>query len=548
MRYYEIFEGIPMGQKALTSPPKKNYTVGLEIEVYTEKNLEDDPDSYQEMYDRFSDSWTGWNQYSIRDFINDNVDFPKMIYQLDIEPKFGRPEVENVNDLQSLVSEEEFKKIRYILQKTREEDWEPDGDATFKELTNTQDTSRYYVSQVPNNIMKKFGFTGSWISGYTFKPNLWIYDDEKNPVTIEQVIGSLDDLQEYFDADMDEIEDYYSYEYHNSMSERISDDFNDYMNRNKGNLGSIEYVKEILRDNGFRKHDVVPDSTDYVSAEILTPPMPVDQAITNMHNIFELFDDNEIETNNSTGLHVNIGTWQEDYNDVDWLKFMVVFNSKKVLQTFGRSSNTFTEDKLQNIISSIEKSDSGLYKSSVSEMNSYVFDRLDKFSAVNFKKLFNDPSNRHIEIRSPGGQNYHEKGEQIEHVIRKAVRVLDIASDPTAYRQEYLKMLYKLMPEKSTKKYSPVDIFATKLDSYGGDIVEIIDRYISDNDTNVQPTEIDKATTADILRLLKSPVAKYYADFPRWVLVRSHLEKNNSPLLNAKIVKFLDSAAKRHFI
>jgi hypothetical protein len=187
-----------------------------------------------------------------------------------------------------------------------------------------------------------------------------------------------------------------------------------------------------------------------------------------------------------------------------------------------------------------------LYRKSVSDVNEIVFNRLDKFSAINFKKLFDFPNNRHIEIRSPGGQDYHKKGDEIEATIRKAVRALEIASDPNAYRQEYLKMLYKLVPPKKEVKDYAIDKFAKSVGQWGRqDIAEIIDAYIDENGFDSDPKELNDATTSELLRVIKSPSERHYIDFNRWAMIRSDMAAENSPLQNAKIVKFLDAALER---
>jgi len=536
MRFIEIIEGINMGQKALSRPPKKDYTIGLEIEVYTEHESEGDND---DAYERFADNWNGYDLYSIDDFINDNFEEGHIFeFFKDYEPKYGRPENIDETILKKMFNEDVYETITELakfVNQHKSNIFDMGSELKKHSIYSVSDGS---IARDIHTKLSSYGFTGNLANGYTFDEDMVINDENGNPEIITNIISDTDDLLMYFDIEIDDIHDRFDQDYYEHMSERMSDDFFTYSQSGNNTSGSIAYVKEFLDDNNFRRHEVVDDSTQGVSAEILTPILPVNDAINNMVRMFELFDENDIETSDACGLHINIGTWKDDYQNVDWFKFMVIFDAKRVLAQFGRTNNHFTTDKLDNIIRSLTYIDNALYKRSINEMNDAVFMVLDKFSAINFKKLIDFPNNRHIEIRAPGGEDYHKKIKPITDIIRRAIRALEIASDPNAYRKEYLKILYKLSPQKSKHPFME---YVNKLFPLGGiDYFSDIFEY-ADNE-NIPAEVLDKYFTSDLVRYMYTLDGK----FTLGNISTIPLVIKNKELLDTKLFKHVMKAAKKH--
>jgi hypothetical protein len=75
----------------------------------------------------------------------------------------------------------------------------------------------------------------------------------------------------------------------------------------------------------------------------------------------------------------------------------------------------------------------------------------EKYTSINVK-------NGYIEFRSPGGDWLNDNFAEIENTLRRFTVALSAAVDPEAYREEYLKKLYKLLDVSGEK--DPLSYFA----------------------------------------------------------------------------------------
>jgi hypothetical protein len=75
----------------------------------------------------------------------------------------------------------------------------------------------------------------------------------------------------------------------------------------------------------------------------------------------------------------------------------------------------------------------------------------EKYTSINVK-------NGYIEFRSPGGDWLNDNFAEIDNTLRRFTVALSAAVDPAAYRQEYLKKLYKLLDVSGEK--DPLSYFA----------------------------------------------------------------------------------------
>jgi putative chitinase len=75
----------------------------------------------------------------------------------------------------------------------------------------------------------------------------------------------------------------------------------------------------------------------------------------------------------------------------------------------------------------------------------------EKYTSINVK-------NGYIEFRSPGGDWLNDNFKEIDNTLRRFTVALSAAVDPKAYREEYLKKLYKLLDVSGEK--DPLSYFA----------------------------------------------------------------------------------------
>jgi len=191
------------------------------------------------------------------------------------------------------------------------------------------------------------------------------------------------DIDAYFeidDLDLDNYTEYSSDKLFGIFEESI-DEFEDFLNG-----GYLEYIDEMVyheieeKKNDFEPDDyqvvyyvasilgsvtnydvvtsdeyhaiekdensytVEPDSSiDGVGAEIVSPVFTdYDEFLSELD---EVLSHRDFDADESTGLHINIGTFDTD--KIDLLKLAVFLGEDKVLHDFGRSSNIYTKPMLQ---------------------------------------------------------------------------------------------------------------------------------------------------------------------------------------------------------
>jgi hypothetical protein len=197
-----------------------------------------------------------------------------------------------------------------------------------------------------------------------------------------------------------------------------------------------------------------------LGVEIVSPILNSDEAKISLKKIFDFIEDDDyLETNPSTGLHINVGTFSTD--DIDILKFMVFFDDLYVLKQFNRENNSkYTrqlKDKIEKFIKKDVKITSEIDNKSFNDDLLNLFDQ--KYQSVNFLHLENE---NYLEIRAPGGVNYEQDLDKVLAIMKRIELALTVAMDENLYREEYLKKLGKLFNFDVTENYSELNKFLSK--------------------------------------------------------------------------------------
>jgi hypothetical protein len=131
---------------------------------------------------------------------------------------------------------------------------------------------------------------------------------------------------------------------------------------------------------------------------------------------------------------------------LDYVKLALLLGDRYVLDQFGRVGNTYCKaaiGKVQDKIKQqpdtaramLDKMRNGMEELASKAIHSGT---TDKYTSINTKDGY-------IEFRSPGGDWLNENFSKIENTLLRFTVALSAAMDPEAYRQEYLKKLYKLL-------------------------------------------------------------------------------------------------------
>lgn len=204
-----------------------------------------------------------------------------------------------------------------------------------------------------------------------------------------------------------------------------------------------------------------------IPIELVSPPLPLKQALDDMHKVFAYIRKNAI-TNNSTGFHVNISLDSARMKSMDLFKFILLLDAPKALAKFKRLRNEYSspfkfKDMLDNTMYSVTDKfysykdyEHSLKNMSPEEMKEKLIDSvittLNKdirsearsgyddwhYNAVDLGKI----SRGYLEIRIPGGKDYQNKGNVLQNFILQWTKLMMVASDPRALREKYRDMLW----------------------------------------------------------------------------------------------------------
>jgi hypothetical protein len=222
-------------------------------------------------------------------------------------------------------------------------------------------------------------------------------------------------------------------------------------------MGLREPGKYVVEPDG----SLDPDNDNDLGLEFVSPPLPIDEMLSDLNKVRIWAKTVDAYTNDSTGLHINISVPNFDPAKLDYVKLALLLGDKYVLDQFGRSSNTYTQSALGKVEKMVRQNPQTA-QALLDKMRGHMEDlatkavhsgETEKYTSINTK------SNR-IEFRSPGGDWLNENLDKIENTLLRFTVALSAAMDPEAYREEYLKKLYKLLSptadtnrNKDTVKY-----------------------------------------------------------------------------------------------
>lgn len=174
--------------------------------------------------------------------------------------------------------------------------------------------------------------------------------------------------------------------------------------------------------------------------EIISPPTPAEKAMHDLEIVFDFMRFHYIETNKSTGLHINMSV-PNIKEKLDPLKLVLFMGEEYSLKLFNRLTNTYATPQIKSILDGIKLY--GKVPASQAELLDFASMRLAKdakYKSVNLGKL----KQGYLEFRVAGGSDYHLAMDKVKDVIGRWLTAIDIACDPSAEREQYLKKVAKL--------------------------------------------------------------------------------------------------------
>ena len=186
--------------------------------------------------------------------------------------------------------------------------------------------------------------------------------------------------------------------------------------------------------------------------EFVSPPLPLDEMLSDLEKVKEWAYRNGCYTNDSTGLHINVSVPGYSRDKLDYVKLALLLGDEQVLGEFGRLGNVYCQSAMELLRSRISRDPNSANKllekmrNGLEQLASKVIHsgRTDKYTSINTKENY-------VEFRSPGGNWLDENTfKQVKPTLLRFVVALDAAMDPEKYKEEYYKKLYKLLAPKSS--------------------------------------------------------------------------------------------------
>jgi hypothetical protein len=249
--------------------------------------------------------------------------------------------------------------------------------------------------------------------------------------------------------------------------EQVADEFSNAIGR-EVRASKDYHSRSVERPSTRSAHYIVepdgsldPDDSNDAGLEFVSPPLPIEELLSDLSKVKAWADRTGCYTNDSTGLHINVSVpgWTGGTDQLDYVKLALLLGDEFVLDSFGRAGNTYAKSAMGKIRSIVKQNPNSAQelmdrmKSGMDQLASKVIHSrsTEKYTSINVK-------NGYIEFRSPGGDWLNDNFKEIDNTLRRFTVALSAAVDPEAYREEYLKKLYKLLDVSGEK--DPLSYFA----------------------------------------------------------------------------------------
>ena len=479
-------------------------TYGFEFEVIVDDIKED----YDEIVERIR------NEHSFEEYVNENINDFNFEY---FEPIYGFVSKEDLAEYNSKQYPQEKKLVNEILN-LKDKNYQLfylkmltrirnnikiDNISDFDEYLNKTYSSKALEDKfenmknnnsdgiIKNLISKYFLYFSELISKN--KIFEYIYDEDNNVINVKDLnFSQLEDLFEDYEDIINDFESGYD-----TIIDEIASDELDEKEIN---------VEEVLRQNNITNVKVINDeSLGNDGVEIVTEKIyGIDEAIKQFKNIINLIqNEDKLYTNERTGLHINIGTW-DDISKIDLTKLLVFSNETQILSNMERQENNYTQSLVKYIIKHLQhEGNLQNFNKIIRNMNEEILDNTDHTSFMDFEKLIN---NGYIEIRGFGNEDYEDKSDYIIKMIRYLSRIMEIASDPEEAKQQYIKKLYKIFNFDSDLSGEKDINFKTILTPTE---IKYVTRFFSYRNRQIIKDTLENNKTFSIFNLFIEPLIQY---------------------------------------
>ena len=180
--------------------------------------------------------------------------------------------------------------------------------------------------------------------------------------------------------------------------------------------------------------------------EFISPAMPLKDGLTMLKKVKQWAKLAGCYTNKSTGLHMNISVPNMTTDNLDYVKLALFLGDEYVLQEFGRQYNTYAKSAMKIVKEKIQANPENATEL-LAKMKEHLGAAASKLvhSGVTQKYTSINTKGNYVEFRGPGGDYLNEDIPKLVNTALRLAQSLRIATDESAYKQEYAKKLYKLI-------------------------------------------------------------------------------------------------------
>lgn len=286
--------------------------------------------------------------------------------------------------------------------------------------------------------------------------NAWLQDS--NWTTMQDIYSKFDIAWPF--TTIPEEDDY---GYGELDGEQFAEDFSEQIGR------PCIFSHSVTKQPPANGYVVVPDASLDSSEgglEIKSAPFSPEEMSSEIEKIKEWADNNDVRTNSTTGMHINVSVPNYSRENLDYVKLVLLLGDEYVSKQFNRLGTYYAQSAFRVIQSnaSLETIEAlfDKLKSNMESIASKVIHEgyTDKYTSINTKE------NR-VEIRSPGNDYLGKYYKNVIDTVNRTVVALDAACDPKKYREEYMKKLAKAFaPSQGSIEALFIDYQAGNISKY----------------------------------------------------------------------------------
>ena len=203
------------------------------------------------------------------------------------------------------------------------------------------------------------------------------------------------------------------------------------------------------------------DGDNEVGLEFVSPPLPLPEMLRDLRNVVNWAWQTGCRTDKSTGLHMNVSIPGFDNDKLDYVKLALFIGDKYILSEFSREYNEYCESALSKIEHTVAINPE-VAEAVLSKMKSGISLAASKLIHNGITKKYSSIHihNGYVEFRSPGGNWLQTDLAKLESTLLRFVIALSVACDPSKYKEEYAKKLYKLLAPGGKWHGNSVEVFS----------------------------------------------------------------------------------------